>query len=177
MTLEGMSGSETRSSGAQQGGSMPTVKSIPEGFRTITPHLTVQGGRKAIDFYKKAFGAEELGTHIMAGDSVMHASIRIGDSILMLNDEFPQMDAKGPQTIGGTPVTLHLFVPDVDAAFDRAIRAGAKTVMPVADQFWGDRYGVVADPFGHHWSIATHKRDLTPEEIRKAMASMPQAKR
>src|SRR5262245_5869785 len=165
----------TRSPGAKQGGIMPTVKSIPEGFRTVTPHITVQGAKRAIDFYKKAFGAEELGPPAMADGLVMHASIRIGDSVLMLNDEFPQMGAKGPQTIGGTPVTLHLYVPDVDTAFDRAIRAGAKTIMPVADQFWGDRYGILADPFGHHWSIATHKRDVTPDEIQKAMANMPKS--
>jgi uncharacterized glyoxalase superfamily protein PhnB len=111
----------------------------------------------------------------MPDGSVMHALIRIGDSFLMLNDEFPQMGAKGPRTIGGTPVTLHLYVSDVDKAFDRAIRAGATTVMPVADQFWGDRYGILTDPFGHQWSIATHKRDVTPEEMKKAVASMPRS--
>src|SRR5262245_50285278 len=155
---------------------MPAVKPVPEGFRTITPHLTVQGAKKAIDFYKKAFGAEEVRTQLMAdGNTVLHASIRIGDSIVMLNDEFPKMGAKAPQTIGGTPVTLHLFVPDVDTVFDRAMHAGAKSVMPVADQFWGDRYGVLEDPFGHKWSIATHKKDPTPDEIRKAMGSMPRS--
>ena len=154
---------------------MPPVKPIPDGFQTITPHVTVQGAKKAIDFYKNAFGAEELGVQTMPDGSVMHALIRIGDSFLMLNDEFPQMGAKGPRTIGGTPVTLHLYVSDVDKAFDRAIQAGATTVMPVADQFWGDRYGILTDPFGHQWSIATHKRDVTPEEMKKAVASMPRS--
>ena len=151
---------------------MPAVKAIPEGFRTITPHIVVKGARKAIDFYKKAFGAEEIGTHEMPDGTVMHSTLKIGDSMLMLNDEFPQMGAKGPQSIGGTPVTLHLFVQDVDRAFDRALQAGAKSVMPVADQFWGDRYGLLADPFGHQWSIATHKRDVTPQELEQAMAHM-----
>jgi uncharacterized glyoxalase superfamily protein PhnB len=149
------------------------AKPIPDGFGTLTPHITVKGARKAIEFYKKAFGAEELGTHAMPDGTVMHSALRIGDSMLMLNDEFPQMGAKGPQSLGGTPVTLHLFVQDVDKAFDRAMQAGAKQIMPVADQFWGDRYGIVADPFGHQWSIATHKRDVTPEDMKKAMASMP----
>jgi PhnB protein len=154
---------------------MPPVKPIPDGFQTITPHITVQGAKKAIEFYKNAFGAEELGMQAMPDGNVMHALIRIGDSFLMLNDEFPQMGAKGPRTIGGTPVTLHLYVSDVDKSFDRAIRAGATTVMPVADQFWGDRYGILTDPFGHQWSIATHKRDVTPEEMQKAVASMPRS--
>ena len=149
------------------------AKPIPDGFGTLTPHITVKGARKAIEFYKKAFGAEELVNHAMPDGTVMHASLRIGDSMLMLNDEFPQMGAKGPQSLGGTPVTLHLFVQDVDKAFDRAVQAGAKAIMPVADQFWGDRYGIVSDPFGHQWSIATHKRDVTPDELKKAMASMP----
>lgn len=148
------------------------AKPVPDGFGTLTPHITVKGAKKAIEFYKKAFGAEEMVIHGMPDGTVMHASLRIGDSVLMLNDEFPQMGAKGPQSLGGTPVTLHLFVQDVDKAFDRALQAGAKTVMPVADQFWGDRYGIVTDPFGHQWSIATHKRDVTSEELQKAMASM-----
>lgn len=151
---------------------MSTVKPVPEGFRTLTPHITVKGARKAIGFYQQAFGAEELVVHSMPDGTVMHASLRIGDSILMLNDEFPQMGAKGPQTIGGTAVTLHLFVADVDKAFDRAVKAGATIVMPVADQFWGDRYGLLTDPFGHQWSIATHKKDVSPEELKVAMASM-----
>jgi uncharacterized glyoxalase superfamily protein PhnB len=151
---------------------MAAVKPVPEGFRTLTPHITVKGAKKAIDFYGQAFGAEEIGVHSMPDGTVMHASVRIGDSILMLNDEFPQMGAKGPQTIGGTATTLHLYVADVDKAFDRAVKAGAKVLMPVADQFWGDRYGLVADPFGHQWSIATHKKDVSPEELKVAMASM-----
>lgn len=151
---------------------MAAVKPVPEGFRTLTPHITVKGAKKAIAFYQQAFGAEQLAVHDMPDGTVMHASLRIGDSVLMLNDEFPQMGAKGPQSIGGTAVTLHLYVADVDKAFDRAVNAGAAVVMPVADQFWGDRYGLVADPFGHHWSIATHKRDVTPDELKVAMSSM-----
>ena len=148
------------------------AKPIPDGFGTLTPHITVKGARKAIEFYKKAFGAEEVGTHAMPDGTVMHSALRIGDSMLMLNDEFPQMGAKGPQSLGGTPVTLHMFVQDVDKAFDRAVQAGAKQIMPVADQFWGDRYGIVADPFGHHWSIATHVRDVTPAELEKIVRQM-----
>ena len=151
---------------------MSTVKPIPEGFGTLTPHITVKGAKKAIEFYQKAFGAETLTLHAMPDGTVMHASVRIGNSILMLNDEFPQMGAKGPQSMGGTAVTLHLYVADVDKAFDRAVKAGATVIMPVADQFWGDRYGLVSDPFGHQWSIATHMREVTPDEIKVAMSSM-----
>ena len=156
---------------------MPAAKPIPEGFHSVTPYLVVSNSVKALEFYAKAFGAKTISRMPGPGgpDTTMHADMRIGDSIVMLNDEFPKMGAKAPQTIGGTPVTLHLFVPDVDTVFDRAIHAGAKSVMPVADQFWGDRYGVLEDPFGHKWSIATHKKDPTPDEIRKAMASMPRS--
>jgi len=150
---------------------MQQVKPIPDGFHTITPHIVVHDTRKAIEFYKNAFGAEEIGVQTMPDGTVIHAMIKIGDSFLMLNDEMPQMGAKGPRTIGGTPVTLHVYVTDVDKAFDRAVRAGATTVMPLADQFWGDRYGVVTDPFGHQWSIATHVRDVPRDEMQKAMAS------
>ena len=150
---------------------MPTVKPIPDGFHTITPHITVKGAAKAIDFYKKAFGAEELGRHAMPDGTVMHATLRIGDSMLMLNDEFPQMGAKGPQTLGGSAVTLSLYVQDADKSWDRAVKAGAKVKFAITDQFWGDRYGIVSDPFGHDWAIATHKQDLTPEQIMKASAS------
>ncbi len=144
---------------------MPAVKPIPDGFHSLTPHLVVKGAAKAMDFYKKAFGAEELGRHAMPDGSIMHALMRIGDSMLMLNDEFPQMGAKGPATIGGTPVTLHIYVQDVDKSWQQAVAAGATVTMPLADQFWGDRYGIVNDPFGHHWSIATHKVDLTPDQM------------
>ena len=144
------------------------IKPIPDGFHTLTPHLVVKGASQAIEFYKKAFGAEELGRLTGPnGNSVMHADLKIGDSHIFLVDEFPEMDCRGPQSIGGTPVTIHMYVEDVDAAFDKAVAAGATEQMPVADMFWGDRYGVLTDPFGHSWSLASHKEDLTPEEIAK----------
>ena len=146
------------------------TKPIPDGFNTLTPHLVVKEASKAIDFYKKAFGAEEIRRMPGPdGESIMHAELKIGNSRLMLVDEFPEMDARGPGSIGGTPVTIHMYVEDADSAFNRAVSAGAQVRMPLADMFWGDRYGVLADPFGHSWSIATHKEDLTPEEIRKRM--------
>ena len=153
------------------------VKPIPEGYRTVTPYLTLKGAARAIDFYKRAFGAQEV-ERMMGpdGESVMHAEVRIGDSVVMLSDEFPQMGSRSPETLGGTTASLFLYVPDVDTAFQRAVDAGAKTIMPPTDMFWGDRFGTLVDPFGHQWSMATHKEDLSPEEIRKrgavAMASM-----
>jgi uncharacterized glyoxalase superfamily protein PhnB len=144
------------------------VRPVPSGFHTLTPHLVVKGASQAIEFYKKAFGAEELvrmpGPD---GKSIMHADLKIGDSHLFLVDEAPQMGCRGPQSIGATPVTIHMYVEDVDAAFGKAVAAGAQVSMPLADMFWGDRYGVLTDPFGHSWSLATHKADPTPEEIRK----------
>ena len=123
----------------------------------------------AIEFYKKAFGAEEIARMPGPKGSVMHAEIQIGDSRIMLNDEFPDFGKMGPASIGGTPITIHLYVNDVDALFDRAVKAGATARMPVADMFWGDRYGQIEDPFGHHWSIATHKEDVSPEECMRRM--------
>ncbi|MCI0615489.1 VOC family protein [bacterium] len=149
------------------------VKAIPDGFHTITPHLTVKNGAQAIEFYKKAFGAEVLRAVNGPDGSLMHADLRIGDSMLMLNDEFPAWQVVGPQTLGGTPVTVHVYVQDADAAFKRAIDAGCTVKMPLMDQMWGDRYGQLVDPFGHQWSIATHIEDPTPEEIQKRMANMP----
>jgi PhnB protein len=153
------------------------AKAIPDGYRTVTPYLTVKGAAQAIDFYKRAFGARE--SERMTGPdgkSVMHAEIQIGDSLVMLSDEFPQMGSRSPQTLGGTTAAIFLYVPDVDAAFQQAADAGAKAIMPPADMFWGDRFGKLVDPFGHEWAMATHKEDLAPEEIRKrgaaAMASM-----
>jgi len=144
------------------------VKAIPSDHHTLTAHLVVKGASKAIEFYKKAFGAQEVGRLTGPdGKSIMHADLKIGDSHVFLCDEFPEMDNRGPQSIGGTPVTIHMYVEDVDAAFKKAVAAGAEVRMPVSDMFWGDRYGLLADPFGHAWSIATHKEDLTPEEIRK----------
>jgi len=145
---------------------MSQVKPIPEGFHSITPHLCVKGAAQAIDFYKQAFGAEEIFRMPSPDGRIMHAEIKIGDSIVMLADEFPEMCE--PTTWGNPPVTIHLFVRDADAVFERAIGAGAKAGMPIQDMFWGDRYGSLKDPFGHNWSIATRKRDLSPEEMAKA---------
>ena len=144
------------------------AKAIPEGYHTITPHLTVRGADRAIEFYKRAFGAQEL-TRMPGpdGKGVIHAEIKIGDSIVFLNDELPDMRSRSPQSLGGIASMLHLYVEDVDAAFKLAVEAGAQVRMPVADMFWGDRYGKVIDPFGHEWGLGTHKEDLTPEEIEK----------
>lgn len=144
------------------------VKAVPEGCHTVTPHLAVRGADRAIEFYKKAFGAEELmRMPTPDGKTLMHAELRIGDSRIFLSDEFPDMGCRSPQSLGGATSALHLYVEDVDAAFNRAVAAGAQVRMAVADMFWGDRYGKVVDPFGHEWGMATHKEDLTPEEIRK----------
>jgi uncharacterized glyoxalase superfamily protein PhnB len=148
--------------------SKPAVKPVPDGMHTVTPHLVCAGAAQAIAFYKKAFGAVEQSRVADSGGRLLHASVRIGDSIVMLNDEFSQMGALGPKARNGTSVTIHLFVDDVDAWFARAVKAGATVLMPLADMFWGDRYGIVVDPFGHNWSIATHLRDLTPKEIEAA---------
>ncbi|MNX39609.1 VOC family protein [Achromobacter deleyi] len=148
------------------------VKPIPEGMHTLTPHIVCEGASDAIAFYKKAFNAEEITRLPGPNGKVMHAAIRIGDSVLMLMDDFPEWGSLGPQALKGTPVTLHLYVKDVDAALQQAVAAGAQVTMPAADMFWGDRYGQVVDPFGHRWSIATHKQDLTPEEIQQNMAKM-----
>jgi PhnB protein len=149
------------------------VKSIPDGMHTVTPHLICAGASDAIDFYNQAFGAVELTRMPGQNGKLMHASIRIGDSTVMLTDEMPDFGALGPNALKGSPVTIHLYVEDVDAVAARAVAAGAKIRMPVADMFWGDRYGQLEDPFGHRWSIATHVRDVTPEEMRQAMCNMP----
>ncbi len=150
--------------------SKPAVKPIPDGFRAVTPHLVCAGASDAITFYQEAFGATELlrVPHPGPGGWLLHAAIKIGDSIIMLTDEFPEMGAVGPKARGGSSVTMHLFVEDADASFARAVQAGATVRMPLADMFWGDRYGLVEDPFGHSWSIATHQRDLTPKELQEA---------
>lgn len=135
----------------------------------LTPHLVIDGAAAAIAFYREAFGAVELMRLPGPAGRLMHVSLRIGDSMLMLADEFPGCDATGPMKLGGSPVVLHLNVDDVDAVFARAVRAGATATMPVADMFWGDRYGQVTDPFGHRWSIGTHQRDMTVEEIAAEM--------
>ena len=152
---------------------MSTPKPLPEGQRSVTPHLVVRGAARAIDFYKEALDAEELVRFAAPGGLLMHAELRIGDSRVFLVDAFPEPQEEGvgsPQDFGATTVTIHLFVDDVDAAIQRAAAAGAKVTLPPTDMFWGDRYGRLLDPFGHSWSIATHVRDLTPEEIRRGMA-------
>ncbi|MFY0476816.1 VOC family protein [Achromobacter marplatensis] len=150
----------------------PATKPIPDGMHTLTSHIVCEGASDAIAFYKKAFNAEELARLPGPNGKIMHAAIRIGDSVLMLMDDFPEWGSLGPKALKGTPVTLHLYMNDVDAAMKQAVAAGATVAMPVADMFWGDRYGQVVDPFGHRWSIATHKFDYSPEEIQQNMAKM-----
>lgn len=149
---------------------MSQVKPVPEGMHTVTPHLVCADAAKAIAFYQQAFNATEMMRIPGPGGKLIHACVRIGDSLVMLVDENPQWGCLGPLALKGSPITIHLQVEDVDAVFDQAVRAGAKITMPVADMFWGDRYGRVEDPFGHHWAIATHIRDVSPEEIRQAAA-------
>lgn len=144
------------------------AQAIPEGMHSLTPHLTCAGAADAIAFYQKAFGAVELGRMPSPDGRLVHALLRIGDSPLMLVDEFPEWGGKSPATLGGTPVAIHLYVEDADAAFAQAVAAGATVRMPLEDMFWGDRYGVVIDPFGHQWSIATHIKELSSEEIAAA---------
>ncbi|HXS52140.1 MAG TPA: VOC family protein [Usitatibacter sp.] len=151
---------------------MAKVDPIPQGFHTVTPHLIVAGAAQAIEFYKKAFGAVEEARIAAADGKLVHARIRIGDSPVMLMDEAPPCGALGPRTIRGTPVAIHLYVRDADAVAASAEEAGAKVVMPVSEQFWGDRYGVVEDPYGHQWSIATHVREVGAQEMRAAMEKM-----
>lgn len=148
---------------------MPLARPIPEGYHSLTPHIVVKGAAQAVEFYKKAFGAVEIRrSPAPDGKLLMHADLKIGDSHLLLADEMPGMGGcHAPKAPGDSACTLHLFVEDVDAVFNRAIAAGAKVSMPLADQFWGDRYGKLIDPFGHEWSLATHKEDLTPEETKK----------
>lgn len=141
---------------------------------TVTPHIVCDGASDAIDFYKRAFGAEELARVPGPGGRLMHAMIVISGSPIMLADENREWGCQGPKTLGGTPVTIHLQVPDADAVFDRAVQAGAKVAMPLADMFWGDRYGQVQDPWGHVWSVATHVRDVPPEELQAAAAKFCQ---
>jgi PhnB protein len=150
----------------------PSVKPIPEGMHTVTPHLICAGAAEAIEFYKQAFGAVELSRMPGSDGKLMHASIRIGDSVIMLNDEMPDWGSFGPKHLKGSPVTIHLYVENVDTAFEQAVRAGAKVTMPLDNMFWGDRYGTLEDPFGHRWSIATHVRDVSPEEMQQAMEQM-----
>ena len=145
------------------------VKPIPEGYHTLTPSLTVRDAARAIEFYKHAFGAVDRGAMKDPNGKVIHAELKIGDSIIMLADEFPEFGSVSPQSGGSTSMALHIYVEDVDKAFDRAVKAGAHVEMPVMDQFWGDRFGSLKDPFGHKWSIATHTRDLSHEEMKRGM--------
>ncbi len=149
---------------------MPTnVKPVPEGFHTITPHLVIRGAAEAFVFYQKAFGAVAGQIHYMpGGKTVMHADLKIGDSTIFLNDEFPEMQALSPLARGGSSVTLHLYVENADAVYQRAVDAGCQVTFPLADQFWGDRYGVVRDPFGHNWSIGSRIAEPTEPEVEAA---------
>jgi PhnB protein len=146
-----------------------SVKPIPDGYHTLTPFLTVRDAARAIEFYKQAFGAKERGVMKGPDGKIAHAELMIGDSIIMLADEFPEYGAVSPQTVGGSAMGLHIYLDGVDAAFDRAVKAGAEVEMPVMDQFWGDRYGKLKDPFGHKWSIATHVRDLSADDMKRGM--------
>jgi PhnB protein len=154
--------------------SQPKVKPIPEGMHSVTPHLVCAGAAEAIEFYKKAFGAVEQARLPGPQGKLMHAMIRIGDSAVMLVDEMPEWGALGPKALKGSSVTIHLYVDDADAFVARSVKAGAKVTMPVADMFWGDRYGKLEDPFGHHWSVGTHVRDVSMEEMQQAMRAMQQ---
>ena len=148
------------------------VNPVPEGYHTVTPYLCIRAAAKALDFYARAFGAQEKVRMPGPDGKVMHAEILIGDSMVMLGEENPAQNAKSPEAFGGTPVSIMLYVPDVDAVFKKATAAGAKADAPPADMFWGDRYGKLTDPFGHSWGIATHVEDVTPEEMKKRMAAM-----
>jgi PhnB protein len=146
------------------------VAAVPAGFRTVTPHLVVRNAKGAIAFYKSAFGAKEKLVMSAPGGSVAHAELRIGDSLVMLADEMPAMGASAPETVGGSPVHIFLYLPDVDKVFAQAVKAGATVTMPLTDMFWGDRYGKLNDPFGHKWSLATHVEDVSPREMGKRAA-------
>ena len=148
------------------------VEPVPHDMHTVTPHLVCDGAAEAIEFYKKAFNAVETARIQTPDGKIMHAAVRIGDSTVMLVDEFPDYGSVGPKKLNGSPVTMHVYVPDVDRVFAQAVAAGATVRMPLENQFWGDRYGQVVDPFGHNWSIATHVKDLTQEEMMAAMNEM-----
>jgi PhnB protein len=148
------------------------VKPVPDGYHTVTAYLVQRDTKRALEYYEKAFGAETVMSMPGPGGKVMHAEVKIGDSMVFMSDEFPAMspDTKSPQTAGCVTGTVFLYVPDVDAVFKRAVDAGAKVVQPITDMFWGDRFGKIVDPFGHHWGIATHKEDVNPEEMPKRQA-------
>jgi len=148
------------------------VNPIPDGYHNITPYLVIKGAATAIDFYKKVFGAVEVMRMPQPDGRVGHAELKFGDSHVMLADEFPEMSVVGPQTLGNTSVGILLYVDDCDAVFNRAVALGAKVEKPLVDQFYGDRTGTVIDPFGHKWTIGTHKEDVSPEEMKRRMAAM-----
>ncbi|MDR5854624.1 VOC family protein [Caballeronia sp. LZ062] len=147
------------------------VQAIPEGMHSLTPHLVCAGAAEAIEFYKRAFGAVEMGRLPGKDGKLMHAMVKIGDSMLMLVDEHPDFGMLGAKSLNGSPVTIHLYVQDADATVKQAEAAGARVTMPVADMFWGDRYGRLEDPFGHQWSVATHTRDVSPAEMQQGQCA------
>ena len=163
----------TKTAATAPAGNSAKAKWDSRKLHTVTPHLVCAGAAKAIEFYKRAFGAEEVMRLEGPDGSMWHGCVTIGDSAVMLVDEMPGMQSLGPKALKGTTVTMHLNVPDVDASIEKAAAAGAKVLMPAADMFWGDRYGVVEDPFGHKWSIATHIRDMTVDEIKAAIPKGP----
>ena len=152
------------------------VKPIPEGYPAVTPYLVVQGANAAIEYYKKVFGATERMRMPAPGGRIGHAELTVGGSVIMLADEFPEMGHRGPKALGGTPVSVLLYVERVDEVFKRAVDAGAKPLRPVENQFYGDRLGTIEDPFGHVWSIATHVEDVSPEEMRRRSEEMMKKK-
>jgi PhnB protein len=147
------------------------AKPVPDGYHSVTPYLVVRNAPAAIDFYKKTLGATEIMRIPGPGGRIMHAELKIGTSIVMLSEEMPEMGSRSPQSFNGSPVSLFVYCEDVDKVYGAAIAAGATSKMPVADMFWGDRWGALVDPFGHEWQIATHKEDLTPEEMAKRGAA------
>jgi PhnB protein len=151
------------------------VKPIPDGYHSVTPYLIVQGAAKAIEYYKDVFGAKEIMRMPMPDGKIAHAEIKIGDSPVMLADEMPQMGYRNPQSLGGSPVSLMLYVEDVDTVFEKAVKNGANAVRPVKDQFYGDRSGTITDPFGHVWTVSTHVEDVSAEEMQKRMKEMAAA--
>jgi PhnB protein len=154
---------------------MPTVKPVPAGYSTVTPYMIVRNAAEALEWYKKALGAQELVRMPGPDGRIMHAEIKIGDSPIMVCDEMLEFGAKSPQTVGGSPISLFLYLEDCDATYKQAVENGATGDMPPADQFWGDRWGRFTDPYGHSWSVATHKEDLTPEEMERRRAELGKA--
>lgn len=151
------------------------VNAIPKGYHSVTPYLVVSDGKQALEFYRKAFGATEVNRMLGPGGKIGHAEFKIGDSMLMLSDEMPGGTGRSPQSLGGSTVSIFLYVENVDSIFNQAVHAGAKPDMPPQDMFWGDRFGKLTDPFGHQWALATHIEDVAPQEMEKRMkAAMPQ---